>query len=342
MQRYGGDVAKAAAAYNGGMGRVDRAIRRAGDQWTSVLPPETQAYVQKVVGSQNAVPQLIKQGVPSTGGAGGAQPTFNLDPSLTGAAVLDHLPEPIKRQVLGLVEGRQVLPARFASTPAGQAVLAAANQYDPNFDMVNYNSRAKTRADFTSGKSAVAVTAFDTLAQHVDTLAQHYGKMNNGSFPAVNSIRNGIRNATGDGRSTAFNTDVQAVASEAVRAFRGVGGAEADIQAFKAQFTAAQSPAQAMAAVQALTHLVRGRVEALQEQYNRGMGTTNQGVPHLSDSARAAFDRYDPQGASPQARPAQQPQQQATSHDRAPPMIGQTVVRNGKSYQWTGSTWRAR
>ena len=43
-QRYGGDMAKAWAAYNSGPGSVDAALAKGGD-WLSALPAETRAYV---------------------------------------------------------------------------------------------------------------------------------------------------------------------------------------------------------------------------------------------------------------------------------------------------------
>lgn len=48
LKRYGGDPAKAWAAYNAGPGAVDDAIAGGGD-WLSRLPGETQAYVKKNV-----------------------------------------------------------------------------------------------------------------------------------------------------------------------------------------------------------------------------------------------------------------------------------------------------
>jgi soluble lytic murein transglycosylase len=47
QQRYGGDLAKMWAAYNAGPGRVDAAIQRAGPNWLSALPRETQDYVRR-------------------------------------------------------------------------------------------------------------------------------------------------------------------------------------------------------------------------------------------------------------------------------------------------------
>lgn len=47
MQRYGGDTAKAWAAYNAGPGRVDQAVARGGENWLASMPGETRAYVAK-------------------------------------------------------------------------------------------------------------------------------------------------------------------------------------------------------------------------------------------------------------------------------------------------------
>ncbi|GLT02202.1 hypothetical protein GCM10007897_36070 [Sphingobium jiangsuense] len=63
MQRYGGDPAKAWAAYNAGPGRVDAALAQGGD-WLSRLPAETRAYVNK-----NMVQLRNQSGGTSGGGA---------------------------------------------------------------------------------------------------------------------------------------------------------------------------------------------------------------------------------------------------------------------------------
>lgn len=55
-KRYGGDRAKALAAYNAGPGAVDAAVSKHGDNWLSVLPKETQNYVPSVLGRVGATP----------------------------------------------------------------------------------------------------------------------------------------------------------------------------------------------------------------------------------------------------------------------------------------------
>lgn len=50
QQDYGGDYAKALAAYNGGSGRLNYAIRNCGPAWLSCEPQETQHYVHVILG----------------------------------------------------------------------------------------------------------------------------------------------------------------------------------------------------------------------------------------------------------------------------------------------------
>jgi soluble lytic murein transglycosylase-like protein len=54
LQHYGGDIAKALAAYNAGAGTVDGLVARLGSAWRQGLPPETQLYLSELLGGANA------------------------------------------------------------------------------------------------------------------------------------------------------------------------------------------------------------------------------------------------------------------------------------------------
>lgn len=49
LKRYSGDVRAALAAYNWGMGNVDKDIATHGDKWEQYAPRETQQYIDKIV-----------------------------------------------------------------------------------------------------------------------------------------------------------------------------------------------------------------------------------------------------------------------------------------------------
>lgn len=49
MRRYGGDVRKTLAAYNWGMGHLDKDIAAHGEKWESYAPQETQEYIKKAL-----------------------------------------------------------------------------------------------------------------------------------------------------------------------------------------------------------------------------------------------------------------------------------------------------
>jgi len=50
LNTYGGDQAKALAAYNAGPGAVNRAVANYGDNWLSAMPSETRNYVASILG----------------------------------------------------------------------------------------------------------------------------------------------------------------------------------------------------------------------------------------------------------------------------------------------------
>lgn len=49
LRRYDGDYAKAYAAYNWGLGNLDRLIKQRGDAWPDHLPTETKNYLHKIL-----------------------------------------------------------------------------------------------------------------------------------------------------------------------------------------------------------------------------------------------------------------------------------------------------
>lgn len=82
MRRYGGDRKKALAAYNWGMGNVDNAISKHGDDWLSYAPKETQDYVPSVlarVSDGDVYNSAVPGGARGAGDSGKAQVAVNVN-----------------------------------------------------------------------------------------------------------------------------------------------------------------------------------------------------------------------------------------------------------------------
>jgi muramidase (phage lysozyme) len=222
-------------------------------------------------------------GVNLPGAAGAGTATSDVH----GDDYLKSLDPNMANQVKALADGRMPFPSGFAlKTPYWQQMISHVSQYDPEFDAVNYKAREATRKDFTSGKSAQNVTSANTLIGHMGTLQQAAEGLNNSSIPAYNSVTNFLSSNTGDPRVKAFNVAKQAVADELTRLFRGSGGSVHDVEGWERSIDAAGSPEQLQATVKQAVNLAASRINAIGEQYKRGLGTTAQPLSLLTDSAQ--------------------------------------------------------
>lgn len=215
------------------------------------------------------------------------------NPNLHGDAYLKSMPDQsIANQVKAIAEGREQQPSSFfLKTPYGQMMMRSLAQYDPGFDLSLYQSRVAANTDLAKGKMGQNVTSFNTTIGHLGALSDAIDKLQNTSFPLVNQAYNVWRNNTGDPRVNAFNVNVDAAASELTRAFRGTGGNESDIQAWKKTLSAANSPQQLHAAVDKAVDLLESRIDATGDQYGRAMRKTVQPDSLLSPVARSTLQK---------------------------------------------------
>lgn len=217
---------------------------------------------------------------------------------LNGDEYLKSLPSsalPAIPMIKAYAEGRAPIPTAAAlRNPQLAQLLEMTAQYDPTFNAQDYSSRAGTRKDFTSGKAAANLTSFNTVLQHLDDLDKKAYALNNwgGIGTLLNAPGNYLESHVfGDSRVKSFNTARNAVVSELVRAFRGTGGSEEDIKKWEDSFSADDSPQTQHDQIREGLKLLKGRIDALGDQYNRGMGRTQDPVSLLSPPARAIFQR---------------------------------------------------
>jgi hypothetical protein len=251
-------------------------------------------------------------------------------PPLSGPAYLASLPPETAAVVKAISEGRMAFPTGYAmKTPYWQAIINSVAQYDPTFDAVNFGSRAKTRGDFTSGKSAQNITNINQGIAHLGQLAdQIAGTASHGGFPfatSVNSVENMYNQGTGDAGITNYNTTRGNVASELTQVFRGAGGAEADINRALGDTDPNGSLDQKVGGVKTLLGLLGSRLSIMAARYNQGMGTTKAPLDILNPQSKAILLRmYKKYGIDPSAlqQPAQAMAGDAASSNTAPAEVG--------------------
>lgn len=249
------------------------------------------------------------QSVKAPNGAPTAQSPGAGVSGLAGEDYLATLDPGRAAQIKGIVEGRMAPPTGMAlKSPQIQALMRQAAQYEPGFDLVNWQARAATRKDFTAGKSSQNITAFNTAIAHLDTLDKAADALGNRWSPIWNTVANMVVNQTGDPRVKQFEIAKTAVADELTRAFRGSGGNVHDIVQWEKAINSAGSPEQLKGAMKQAVELLRGRIEALGETYNRGMGTTKDPLTLLAPKSVAALQRMTGEdrgtGPAPAASPA--------------------------------------
>ncbi|CAA2139601.1 hypothetical protein [Hyphomicrobium sp. ghe19] len=223
-----------------------------------------------------------------------------LQPTPQGASGEDYLktlPKPMADQVKAIAEGRIPIPGGFAlKTPYWQQMMTHISQYDPTFDAVNYNARAKTRNDFTSGKSAQNITSFNTAIGHLDELDHAIDGLDNSDYTAVNAATNATSGVNADRakRLAAFNTARNAVVEELTRAFKGTGGSLTEVQEWEKLIDPKASPAALKQTVKTAVNLLASRIDSVGEQYSKGMGTTADPVKLLSSKAQKTWKKWNP------------------------------------------------
>ncbi len=282
------------------------------------LPPTASAWVDSK-GKIGDVPKGIADQM-AAGAAAAPDPN-----APKGIAFLNTLDPQTRALVLAYDSGRAPLPTGAAlRNPVIAKAFAAAAQYDPNFDGATYGARAKTRSAFTSGQPAANITAANTAIDHMATLDQDIDQLGNVQIPfvgnAFNQVKNTLSQAGGDTPIARFNAAKAAVSSELARVFQGGAPHETEVKQWNDRLNAAQSPQQLHAVVGEMATLLASRVNELGDQYNQGMGRTQDGLTLLHPTAAGTLARLGGQdGRLAEAKAAFY--QTAESKGMAPPEI---------------------
>lgn len=327
-------------------------------EWLTKATPAQREAFQQALMSKSGMP-LWMSGMGGDGSGGGQSAEPSGAPPGKGAAntpgskfnekALAALPPQAAAQVKSMVDGRQPPPSSFAmSKPYWQNMLAAANAYDPTFDQTTWSSRVATRKDFTAGQSAKAITAMNTALGHAGVVMDSFEKLNNfgGIATPLNAPVNFAEKTFGDSRQTNAQTAVSALSSEARKVFAATGGGNlTELETWEKNFPINGSPTQQSGAMKEFVNLLDSRLGALSDQYNRGMGKTDDPINLLDPKAQQVYERLtgkDPEDAT--GYPNGQKPPAAPNAPAVLPPIGARQV--GKTYQtptgphvWMGNGW---
>jgi hypothetical protein len=263
-------------------------------EWTAAAKPlsttnptEASLAVAAAKGDTDAAKALHimrAQRVGAGGGAGGAAPPSapgavtlpDVAPGEKNDAYLKSLDAPTQSLVKALAEGRKAFPSGSAlRADYWQKMLAAVAKYDPSFDEINYNSRAATRKDFTSGKTADQIRSVNTAIGHLSQLSDAADALHNRDMQTYNSIVNGLMTEFGWTGATDYNTILNRVAPEITRVWRGTGGNESDIQRDIDTMKSSRAGSQIHGAIAELGGMLESQLDSTRERYRQGMGTAD-------------------------------------------------------------------
>lgn len=218
----------------------------------------------------------------------------NMPQSLTGEDYLKTLPTGTANLIRKYANGELAVTPQITRTPAGQQLLGAITQYDPTFDATNFQKRQQTATAFSKGMQGNAVRGANQALYHMGNLYQKVEDLNNlgGLGTPLNAPINWIEEKLGDPRQGQFLQTAQAVGSELRRVFAGAGGGSlAELNKWESSIPLNASEAQQKAYIQNGMDLLRGGIQALNTQYQSGMGLNKDVVDLLDPKAREIYNK---------------------------------------------------
>jgi len=219
----------------------------------------------------------------------------------TGQEFLATLEPQDQTTVRSIVEGRSKMENVSVRNGRREAITAAVAQFDAGYNQQDYTTKLGVRKDFTSGVAARNVTAINTAIGHLASLQDLFEAQKNNDIKKVNAVLNTVASELGDPRVNNVDLARTAVGDELMRVFRQVGASEIEARNWQEKFNSNLSPAAQKGALATAADLLASRIDALDDQWKRGMGTTT-GYPNLlSPKSRTVVDDLIPGRLAPPA-----------------------------------------
>lgn len=211
-------------------------------------------------------------------------------------ALENETPE-MANTVKAIAEGRRPMPPMGRNNPRNQRISDLVQLYNPQFEATMFPTRQRTSNEFSVGVAAKNLTATKTLAGHLQSLYDAAKVLDNTRFPIVNAIQQGIGTQTAlYGKSyqdaiADYETKRKAVADEAAKVFAGSTSALADREEWMKMYSPTAPMNVQVQKIRSTVDLVDSRLNALADQYNRGMSTNRQAYELIEPKYKAIFDR---------------------------------------------------
>lgn len=198
--------------------------------------------------------------------------------------------------VQAMIDGRIEEPTG-ARTPYWQGMLGLANKVDTTLDGNTFRTRGSTLRDFTAGTDGRNLTAIGTAYRHLEELERNAKLKTSFGSSWINLPMNFVVSGGLWGKRSAAALDAYRVAEEAVsdelaRAFRGTGGAEADVKFWRNLFDESKTTGTLLnGSIPEARRLLQGRLTELGQRYSTGTGKPMEDMPKL-------FQRYTNDGGT--------------------------------------------
>jgi hypothetical protein len=213
---------------------------------------------------------------------------------LTGDQFLNTLPAHVQPLIKKYANGELSLTPQMTKTPAGASLLQAVTQYDPTFDATNFQKRQQTANAFAKGPQGNAVRGANQALYHMGRLYQNIENLDNfsGIATPLNAPVNFVEKTFGDPRQSQFKQTVHAVGSELRRVFAGAGGGSLqELKDWENSFPVNASKEQQKAYLMNGVELLHGGLDALNQQYQQGMGLNKNVNDLLAPSSRVVYEK---------------------------------------------------
>jgi hypothetical protein len=258
--------------------------------------------------------------------------------ALTGDAFLETIDPKYRTMIKKFASGELPVSSRLSSSSKGLALIQAISQYDPSFDVTDFNKRNKTAQGFSVGKQGDAVRAASQALAHMGSLNKAITNLDNfnGILTPINYLVNPVESAFGDSRQGVFEEKARAVSSELKKVFAGSGGGSLqELKDWESSFPVNGSQKQQKDYLNAGVELLKGGIDALQGQYQSGMGQNRDVRTLLTPQALSTYQKLTGETVSPMNQSKQQTQAQPSSNQEGV----KSVSKSGKPIIFRNGNW---